>query len=60
MKNKKWLIIGAIVVIGGYMWYKNKSKKTTSTGTSTGSGTGTGTTSTTPADSTASTESPTM
>jgi hypothetical protein len=30
MKNK-WLIIGAVAVVG-YLWWKNKSKKTTSTG----------------------------
>lgn len=35
MKNTKWLMIGAVVVVG-YLWWKNKSKKTTSeTGTST-------------------------
>ena len=34
MKNTKWLMIGAVVVIG-YFWWKNKSKKTTSINTST-------------------------
>jgi hypothetical protein len=41
MKNK-WLIIGAVAVVG-YLWWKNKSKKTTSTGTSTGTSTDTST-----------------
>ena len=41
MKNK-WLIIGAVAVVG-YLWWKNKSKKTTSTGTSTDTSTDTST-----------------
>ena len=41
MKNK-WLIIGAVAIVG-YLWWKNKSKKTTSTGNSTDTSTDTST-----------------